>query len=144
VTHSFTKPYIVTAFLVTLLIETANSYVNANLRAKYAISVQKSFYDRMLRASYRFVSSIHPNDIYYRMFADTSVLTSFAYDVFLTVPVSLITVVILSVVMFNWSWSLALFMNACIILQLALVQAFASPLRKATEKYRHDVFDHVI
>lgn len=131
-------PFVIITFIFTMLVETTSSYADAKLRTLHSITAQRSFYKEMLRTSYKFLSSVLPNDIYYRMFVDMSVITSFAYSVFLSIPISLITVIILFSVILMWSWPLATFISISIILQIIIVKKISVPLKKATEKYRVD------
>ncbi|MCL2249422.1 MAG: ABC transporter ATP-binding protein/permease [Oscillospiraceae bacterium] len=131
-------PIIIGLFILTMVVETSSSYLHAKLRALHSIAAQKDFYSKILKANYHFVSSVMPNDIYYRMFVDTSVITSFAYSMLLINPISIMTTTILLVVIFMWSWQLALFITVCMIFQLFLAQIFKKPLKYATERYRID------
>lgn len=108
----------------------ANSFENISLRMKYDL------YLRMDNKDMRFFSRYRSGDISYRIFNDTDAIQNYFYSLLINIPITIVTVIIVSVIMFKINLLLTFFVFIVFIFQLAYSQIMKKHVISLTFKQR--------
>jgi len=129
-------PTILIVYCFSSFITVAHTYLNTLISTKFANYVRLDFFDKLQKASYHYLCKLGANDLYYRIFQDTSIMVSYFFSVIVALPVRVLTVIITSFLMFHWSPELTLLALGFTIVQISFVLAFRRPVRDSVSKLR--------
>ncbi|AEE95660.1 ABC transporter ATP-binding protein [Mahella australiensis] len=129
-------PLLIAIYLIGSLISVIYIYINASIKTKFNSNLRLDFFDKLQKASYDFLCKIGANDLYYRIFQDTSTMVSYFFSIILSFPVNIISIIATSTLMFYWSAPLTLFVLAFLVIEVIVVFFFRKPMRKSFEDLR--------
>lgn len=127
---------IIPLYLFNSVVSILYTYLNAKFYTRFSNNVKLDFFDRLQRAPYNYLCRLGPNDAFYRLFQDTSVMTGYFYSIMITMPVSVFSVCAISFVLFRWSSVLTAYILFFTIVQISITLLFRRPVRKSFSSLR--------
>lgn len=110
--------------------------LNAKFYTRFTNNVKLDFFNKLQRASYSCLCRLGVNDIYYRLFQDTSIITGYFYSIMISMPVNLLSVCAITIVLYIWSPILTAYIVLFTLIQLGVTLLFRKPLRRSFSSLR--------
>lgn len=132
---------IVVIMLLLLCVGLLNKYWSSKLYTFIDIKLKMDFYKDIIYSEYLFFKNTGASDIYYRMFSDLNIFSTYVMDVFLNTPIKIIYMAICSLFMFKWSlllscvyYGLLIISIICIILTKKYVDNISKQQREIEQR----------
>lgn len=115
-----------------------NNFISSKFINLLNYSVRSDFLKSMEYHNFTFFNNHSSSEIYYRMFQDTSVMTSFFMNLFISLPVQIVYIAIVFKRMLSISTPLTIYAIVLLVLQIICVILFKSPIKKLVSKQKAD------
>lgn len=129
-------PVIIYVYLVGTLISLIYTYVSTSVKIQFMNGVKLDFFDKLQKASYRFLIGIGANDLYYRMFQDTNIMVGYFFSMVVVVPLNFITIMCGFTLMMYWSVALSSGVLVFLLFQFFIVIFFKQPVQRSAQNLR--------
>lgn len=131
-----TVVFFVPLFFLNSIISILYMYLNVKYYTHFSNMVKLDFFDKLQRAPYSYLCRLGTNDIYYRLFHDTSIMTSYFYSIIISSPVNLLSICAITLVLYKWSSTLTVYILLFTVVQLAITLMFRRPVRRSFSSLR--------
>lgn len=96
--------YIILIMLFAIvLVSIVNKYLFLNIAANSLKKLRMDFFANILNSDYLYIIEKSGSDIYYRMFSDLNIIHQFSINVIMSMPIQIVSTVLILLIMFNWS-----------------------------------------
>lgn len=127
---------IVPLYLFNATVSILHAYLNAKFYTRFSNNVKLDFFDKLQRAPYSCLCRLGVNDIYYRLFQDTGIMTGYFYSLLLSTPVNLLSVCAITLLLYIWSPILTAYIVFFTFIQIGVTLLFRKPLRRSFSSLR--------
>ncbi len=124
--------------LLLFAIGLVNNFISSKFINLLNYSVRSDFLKSMEYHNFTFFNNHSSSEIYYRMFQDTSVMTSFFMNLFISLPVQIVYIAIVFKKMLSISTPLAIYAFVLLVVQIICIILFKSPIKKLVSKQKAD------
>ena len=124
--------------LLLFAIVLVNNFISSKFINLLNYSVRSDFLKSMEYHNFTFFNNHSSSEIYYRMFQDTSVMTSFFMNLFISLPVQIVYIAIVFKKMLSISTPLAIYAFVLLVVQIICIILFKSPIKKLVSKQKAD------
>lgn len=115
-----------------------NNFISCKFTNILNFAIRSDFLKSMEYHNFTFFNNHSSSEIYYRMFQDTSVMTSFFINLFISLPVQIIYIAFVFKRMLSISSSLSLYAVILLIVQMICVIVFKTPIKNLVSKQKTD------
>lgn len=146
--------YIIAGIMIVLLcVGLLNQYLSSKLYTIIDVRLKIDFYRDIIFSEYLFFNKTSPSNIYYRMFSDLSIFSTYIIDICINTPIKIIYMITCSAFMINWSlllscvyYGLLVISIMCIILTKKYVDKISKQQREVEQQlvgFVHEDFSKI-
>ncbi len=107
-----------------------SDYILIKSFQKVNVQIKLDLFNKIINAPLELLLKQKSGELNYRLFNDTNSLEGFFFSIFVSVPLDILVVMIVSGFMFSWNWKLAFFVLFVLSFQVVLVSKFRTPLMR--------------
>lgn len=124
------------SYAIYFFIEFVNFYYSSLFKINNEFNIKRSFFDSIQNILPKHLKGISSMDLYYRMFSDGATIGEYYYIINITIPFNIIYLIIVSMVMMNWSRLLFLYVLLLIFCELIIIGFSRNYIKIILEKQK--------
>lgn len=120
-------------YILISIISIIKSYINSKITNNLNYGIKRVFFDFIQKSTYISNISNESSEVYYRIFYDIDMISSYFIDLVISLPVSIISALLYLAIMISWSIELTYFVIIISLIQMGISNYIKPIVKKYTE-----------